>query len=171
MSHKKKAVRLAPERLRREIRSMRNYTPNERFKQVFKKQPVLECRLRFANGNTVLQRFSRNSMRGSRWLEGRIRKLANTGASGETILTAYTSGLRVVTRQGKARRQMSNAIAPVRRQTVAAPVAARTNVRESSEKSADDGGGDDSGGDAGPDADGPNVPGLTGFSLASGCFR
>ena len=29
----------------------------------------------------------------------------------------------------------------------------------------------DSGGDAGPDGDGPNVPGLTVPSLASGCFR
>ena len=144
---------------------MRYYTT--RVKQTFKKQPVLECRLRFANGNTVRQRFSRDSLRNSKWLEKRIRKLANTGASGETILTAYTSGLRVVTRQGKARRQMSNAIAPVRRQTVAAPVAARTNVRESSEKSADDGGGDDSGeDDAGPDADGPDV-GPGGFLLAS----
>ena len=150
---------------------LNNSTSKPHFKQVFKKQPVLECCLRFANGNTVRQRFSRDSLRNSKWLEKRIRKLANTGASGETILTAYTSGLRVVTRQGKARRQMSNAIAPVRRQTVAAPVAARTNVRESSEKSADDGGGDDSGGDdAGSDGDGadvaPGVPFLAGGARA-----
>lgn len=150
---------------------MRNCTPNERFKQVFKKQPVLECRLRFSNGNSVLQRFSRGSLRNSKWLEGRLRKLSSTGASGETILTAYTSGLRVVTGRGASRRRMSNALAPKRRQAVAAPVVAGARARESAEKSADDGGGDDSGeGDAGPDADGPDVA-TECFLLASGCFR
>ena len=150
---------------------MRNYTPNERFKQVFKKQPVLECRLRFANGNTVRQRFSRDSLRNSKWLEKRIRKLASIGASGETVLAAYGAGLKVVTRGSAYRRRMSAVLAPKRRQAVAAPVAARTNVRESSEKSADDGGGDDSGeGDAGPDADGPDVAPEC-FLLASGGAR
>ena len=150
---------------------MRNSTPKPHFKQVFNKRPVIECRLRFANGNTVRQRFSRGSMRGSRWLEGRIRKLASIGASGETILSAYGAGLKVVTGRGASRRQMARSIAPVRRQAVAAPVAARTNVRESSEKSADDGGGDDSGeGDAGPDADGPDVAPEC-FLLASGGAR
>ena len=150
---------------------MRNSTPKPHFKQVFNKRPVIECRLRFANGNTVRQRFSRDSLRNSKWLEKRIRKLANTGASGETILTAYTSGLRVVTRQGKARRQMARSIAPVRRQTVAAPVVARVHVRESASEGHDDAGGDDSGEESDGQAEPPQSRSLIDSSLASGGAR
>ena len=142
---------------------MGNYTSNGRFKQVFKKQPVIECRLRFANGNSILERFSRGSMRGSRWLEGRIRKLASAGASGETILAAYDAGLKVVTRGSAYRRRLSSVLAPKRRQTVAAPVVARACVREGTSESHNDGGGgsDDSGDSDG--SDGPDLPLLSPF--------
>lgn len=136
---------------------MRHYTT--RVKQTFKKQPVIECRLKFGNGNTVLQRFSRGSMRGSRWLEGRIRKLASIGASGETILAAYGAGLKVVTRGSAYRRRVSSVLAPKRRQIVAAPLVARACVLESASEGHDDGGGNDSGGGSdSPSSDEPASP-------------
>lgn len=149
---------------------MRHYTT--RVKQTFKKQPVLECRLRFSNGNSVLQRFSRSSLRNSKWLEGRIRKLASIGASGETVLAAYASGVRVVTRQGKARRQMARSIAPVRRQTVAAPVVARACVREGASEGHDGGGGSsDDGGAEGSDPEPPQSRSLNGDQERRGGAR
>ena len=127
---------------------LNNSTSKPHFKQVFNKRPVIECRLRFANGNSILERFSRSSMRGSRWLEGRIRKLASAGASGETILAAYGAGLKVVTRGSAYRRRLSSVLAPKRRQAVAAPVVARSCARESSSEGHDDGGDSDDSGDS-----------------------
>ena len=138
---------------------MRNYTSSTRPKQAFNSQVVVDGVIPFARGGRGMRfKFTRGAMRCSKWLESRIRRMVESGATVESVVAAVASGVCVVTRQGKARRQMSKAIAPVRRQATAAPVVARACVRETAEKSVDDGGGDDSGGDdAGPDDARPDV--------------
>ena len=148
---------------------MRNYTASSRFKQAFNSQVVVNGVIPFARGgNGVRFKFTRDALRCSKWLESRIRRMVESGATVETVIAAVASGVRVVTRQGKARRQMARSIAPVRRQTVAAPVVARAHVRESASEGHDDGGGDDPGEGSDGQAEPPQPRSLTDSSLAGG---
>ena len=117
------------------------------------KKDGVEGPVTFNSGNGVVFQASLASMRHSMWLKRRLSKLIAEGKPGEVVMAAFVDGLRIVTGRGASRRRMSNALAPKRRQVVAAPVVARAHVRESASEGHDDGGGDDPGGGSDGDSD------------------
>jgi hypothetical protein len=141
---------------------------------VFKKRVVIM--IRFKDRPGILQSFSRGSLRGSRWLEARLQKLSRAGANGKAVLAALWSGLRVVTRQGRSRRHLARAVAPMRRMTVAAPVVAKAACvrKRASEGHNNDGASDDPGGGSDDDpashSPRPRSCGVKFPSLKSGRF-